>query len=203
MDFADTSGGRDSLVNFVEGRGDSLTIDGLGRYIEAQEARKMQTGRLLDVRDPDREDEDSVDRQIAKRREEARIDKNIEMATDVMDRLEKAKLLTAATPTAKPQDAQPTQKRGSTPAKPAKAPKPQKIRLNPGQSEKYEKLLFGHNSMGFGTKGSPITMDLLERQGISDPKEAYQIYKYFEQEQNKKLEVGPKIKAVIREIESS
>jgi hypothetical protein len=57
--------------------------------------------------------------------------------------------------------------------------------------------------MGYGTKGSPITMDLLERQGISDPKEAYQIYKYFEQEQNKKLEVGPKIKAVIREIESS
>jgi hypothetical protein len=122
MDFADTSGGRDSLVNFVEGRGDSLTIDGIQRYIDAQESRKNlvmkkreETARkrrsagpyddpgLQDTYDSSqgvgsRAGRTAVDADIKERN---RIDKNIEMARDVMARLEKAKRLTAATSTAK------------------------------------------------------------------------------------------------------
>jgi hypothetical protein len=123
MDFADTSGRKSSFVDYVEHElGTSLTVDGLGRYIDAQKARKNlvvekreETARKRrsagPYDDPGLQDTYPVREGLGSRtgptavdadiKERNRIDKNIKMATDVRKRLMKVRDLTAATPTAK------------------------------------------------------------------------------------------------------
>jgi hypothetical protein len=83
--------------------------------------------------------------------------------------------------------------------KPAQA---QKLELtSPKERRSYKSLKLAVH-LGEGTQRNPITMDDLKKAGITDPNEAYKLYRYWAQEHGEPLVVGPEVQRQIALIES-